>query len=91
MQQGSSIVKDTVLLCESDQKQYSLWCFRSSLGYGEDVQKTGMCIFIPAGDVHSGFYLAALFLLLQAGLFWVVCCEKLLTNNLRYEAARVGG
>lgn len=61
------------------------------LGGGDDIQKTGMCIFILAGDVHCGYRLTAHFSHPQAGLFWIVRWKRHLTNKQRYKVVRVGG
>ena len=46
--------EDGVIERESDQKYYSLRSVTSNFGDRDDVQRTGMCIFIPAGEIHSG-------------------------------------
>lgn len=81
---------------ESNRDSYSLRSFTSGccgLGDCDDIQATGMCIFIHAGDIHCGYRHMAHFPTQPSklALFWIVCCKRHLTNKQRYEVVRVGG
>lgn len=87
---------------ESVRDSYSPRSFtsgRCSLGGCDDIQTTGMCIFIRAGGVHCGYRRMAHFSAQTATLappplffsFFFLNGVLQETNKQRYKVVRVGG
>lgn len=75
-------MKGRIAECEPDQN-YSPRSFTSSLGDSDDIQKTGMCIFILASYIHCGYRLTAHFSHTQAGPFLDLCAVRGISQTSR--------